>query len=293
MERLIDSLTISENQKLFLREKAYTLYNGLKKISQNLIPYWSSLYLSKDTYQYTLKGFWFEASFDMGLFIKNRFDVDIHFIFGKNNTDSLEQNNLIGSILFELLYSHLKVFQFNYRKYMKLLKDPPYIRAIPIRIDYNSISILFNCIPAIELPNGYLIIPNGLGEIKKIKPKSEIQTHSKINRKQNGRITKLVLLMKYWNFNWGKPIKGQLIEHLVEFIFDKIEIRSWDRAVKTFFSRVIYFLDKKKLLHHGIYTQLSILEEYSGDELNEFLEVLREAEIYAQKGKWQKIFNDL
>ena len=293
MEGLIDSLTISENQKLFLREKAYSLYNGLKMISQNLIPYWSSLYLSKDTYQYTLKRFWFETSFDMGLFIKNRFDVDIYFIFGKNNTNPLEQNHLIGSILFELLYSHLKVYQFNYREYMKILKEPPYIHAIPIRMDYQGISILFNCIPAIELPNEYLIIPNGLGDTKKIIPKLEVQTHSKINRKQNGRMTKLILLIKYWNFNWGKPIKGHLIEHLVEFIFNKIEIHSWDRAVKTFFSRAIYFLDKKRLLHHGIYNQLSILEVYSSDELKKFLQVLREAEMYAQKGKWEELFSDL
>jgi len=93
-------------------------------------------------------------------------------------------------------------------------------------MDYQSISILFDCIPAIELPNGYLIIPNGLGETKKIKPKLEEQAHSKINQKQNGRITKLVLLMKYWNFNWGKPIKGYIIERLIESICDKVEIHS-------------------------------------------------------------------
>lgn len=176
---------------------------------------------------------------------------------------------------------------------MKLLKEPPYRHVIPIRMDYQGISILYNCIPAIELPNGYLIIPNGLRETKKIKPKLEEQTHSKINRKQNGRITKLVILMKYWNFNWGKPIKGNLIEHLVEFIFDKIEIRSWDRAVITFFSQAIYFLDKKRLLYHGIYNLLSILEEYSSSELNKFLEILREAELYAHKGKWEELFSDL
>ena len=293
LERLIDALTITENQKPFLREKAFNFHNKLKKISQNLIPYWSSLYLSKDTYQYTIERFWFGRSLDRGLFIKNRFDVDIYFVYRKDNSYPIEQNNLIGSMLFELLYSHLKVYQFNYREHMKLLKEPAYGHAIPIRMDYQGISILFDCIPAIELPNGYLIIPNGLGETKKIKPKLEEQAHSKINKKQNGRITKLILLMKYWNFNWGKPIKGNLIEHLVEFIFDKIEVHSWDRAVKTFFSRAIYFLDKKKPLPDGIYNQFSILEEYSSEELNNFLEILREAFIYAQKGRWEELFSVL
>lgn len=293
LERLIDSLTITENQKNFLQEKANNLFNKLKSISQNLTLYWSTLYLSKNTHQYSLERFWFRGSFNRGLFIKNRFDVDIYFVYRKNNTYPNEQNNLIGSLLFELLYSNLKVYQFNYREKMKLLKEPPYGHIIPIRMDYQGVSILFDIFPAIEIPDRYLIIPNGKGGIIKVNPKLEEHALSKLNKKQNGKITKLIILMKYWDFNWGKPLKEYLIERLVEFIFDKVEVHSWERAVKTFFSRAIYILDKEILLPDSVYNQHSILDEYSSNGLKKILEILREAEIYAQKGKWKVLFSDV
>ncbi len=306
LERLIDSLNITEDQRIFLRKKSNDLYNELKYISQNRKSYWSTFYSPINSYEYTLERFWYGGSFDRGLFIKNRFDIDIYFVYRKNISPDLttfdirpwsiypnEQNNLTGKRLFEIFYSNLKAYQSNYGVAMKLLKEPPYGHAVPIRMDYQGISILFDCIPAIELPNGYLIIPNGIGGTKKVNPKLEEQALSKLNKKQNERITKLIILIKYWNFNWGKPLKGYIIERLVEFIFDKIEVHSWDRAVKTFFNRAIYILDKEILLPDRVYSQYSILDEYSSNELDNFLEVLREAVNYAQKGEWKKIFSEL
>ena len=200
MERLINSLTITENQKIFLQEKANNMYNELKYISQNQISYWSTLSSSKNSSQYTLKRFWNRESFDRGLFIKNRFDIDIYFVYRKNKNYPNEQNNLTGLLLFEILYFILKYYQSNYGVEMKLLKESPYGHTIPIRMDHHSISILFDCIPAIELPNGSLIIPNGIGGIKKINPKLEEQVLSKLNKIQNRKITKFIVLIKYWNF---------------------------------------------------------------------------------------------
>jgi len=291
LERLIKSLTITDNQKDFLQEKTDTFFNMLKSISQDLTPYWSSLYLSKSTYKYTLKRFWFRNSFERGLFIKNRFNIEIYFIYSKNNTSPNEKSNLIGKQLFELLYSNLKVYEFNYRENMKLLKLPPYGHNIPIRLDYHSISILFDCVPSIELSNGDLIIPNGMGGIKKISPTLEEKALSKLNKKQNGKITKLIVLMKYWNFNWGKSIEGYLVERLVESIFNKIAIQNWDQAVKTFFNQAISVLDKKKFLPDRVFDQYSILDEYSSDDLNKFIKVIKEAKNCVQKGEWKNLFS--
>ncbi len=293
LERLIDSLTITESQNTFLREKANNMFNKLKSISQNQTSYWFTLYLSKNTYQYTIERFWFGGSFDRGLFIKNRFDVDLYFIYKKKNNYPNEQNNLYKSLLFELLYSNLKVYQFNHKENMKILRNPPYRHAIPIRMDYSGISILFDCIPALELLNGYFLIPGGIRGTKKINQTLEEQTLFKLNKKQNGKITKLIILMKYWNFNWGKPLKRDITERLVEFIFDKIEISSWDRAVKTFFNQAIRIIDNKKFLPDRVYDRYSILNEYPKNELKRFLEVLGEAKIYAQNNEWKKIFSDL
>ncbi|MFX0026833.1 MAG: hypothetical protein ACFE8M_10490 [Candidatus Hermodarchaeota archaeon] len=290
LERLIDSLIITENQKIYLRNKANDLYNELKFLSQNRTSFWSTFYSSINGHQYTLERFLYRGSFGRGIFIKNRFDIDIYIVY---KVYPYGQNNLTGRQLFNILYSNLKAYQSNYRENMKILKNPPYGHVIPIRMDYQGISILFDCIPAIELTNGYLIIPDGIGGTKKLNLKLEEQAISKLNKKQNGKITKLIILIKYWNFNWGKSLKGYLIEQLVESIFDKIKVYSWDRAVKTFFNRAVYFMNKFMPLPDGVYNQFSILNEFSSNELNNFLDVFREAEIYAQKGKWEKLFSDL
>lgn len=305
LEKLINSLTINENQKIFLRRKANDFYKELKENSQYQMPYSSSIYLSTDSYQYMLMRFWYEGSFDRGLFIKNRFDIDNYFVFSKEKSSNVnllnnnrwennsnEKSNLTGDLLFELLYSHLKTYQYYYETTMKILKDPPYEHAIPIRMDYQGISILFDCIPAIEQPDGCFIIPNGLGGIKKINRNLEEQALSKLNKMQNEKITKLILLMKYWNFTWGKPLKGYLIERLVECIFDKVEINNWDKAVKTFFNQATYILNNKKRLADRVYGQYSILDEYSKDQLKSFLEIFIEGANYAQKEYWNEIFNE-
>ena len=291
--RLIHSLTITKNQKEFLQEKANILFNGLKSISQNHIDYWSSLNSSKNSFKSPLDRFWLGGSLDRGLFIKNRFDICIYFVYKSNNSQLNEQINLTGDFLFELLYSNLKLYQLNHREYMKLLKEPPYGLNIPIRMDHQGISILFDCIPAIELQDGYLIIPHGTGGIKKVNMKSEVKTLSELNKKQKGKIMKLVILLKYWNFNWGKPIKGYLIEYLIDYIFDKIEIQKWNEAVKIFFNRAISILDEERFLPDRVDDHYSVLDEYPSNDLNKFLELFIEANNYAQKGKWKEIFSDL
>jgi len=302
LEQLINSLTIKENQKTFLRRKTNKFYNELKSISQYQMPSWSNIYTSSN--QYTLERFWYGGSFNRGIFIKSRFDIDLYFVYSKDSSQnttilnvypwrsySNEQKRITGDFLFELIYSNLKSFNYYHGTDMKLLKNPPYRHAIPIRMDYPGNSILFDCIPAIELPNGYLVKSNGLGGTKKVNPNLEEQALSKLNKKQNGKISKLILLMKYWNFTWGKPLKGYIIERLVESIFDKIEVHTWDRAVKTFFFQAIHILNKRKKLPDRVYSQYSILDEYSSNEIEEYLEILREAVYYAQKEDWKEIFD--
>jgi hypothetical protein len=302
LERLINSLTIKENQKTFLQRKTNEFYDELKKISQYQMPSWSNIFISSD--KYTLERFWYGGSFDRGIFIKNRFDIDLYFIYCYESSQITivpsvnlwrnypnEQDRITGDLLFELIYSNLKSFNYYHESDMKLLKDPPYGHAIPIRMDYPGNSILIDCIPAIELPNGYLVKPNSVGGIKKVNPKLEEQALSKLNKNQNGKITKLILLIKYWNFTWGKPIKGYIIERLIESIFDKIEVQTWDKAVKIFFNRAIYILDKNKILPDRVYNQYSILEDYSDNEIVGYLENLREAAYYAQKEDWEDIFD--
>lgn len=305
LEQLINSLTIKENHKTFLRARTNDLYDDLNYICQRQQPYWLAFFTS--TPGYALERFWYGGSFDRGIFIKNRFDIDMYLVYKQTQSHHVvaynvlfpwnnyqdTQRNLTGGFLFELLYSDLKVYQSSYRGGMKILKEPPYGHTIPIRMDYQNVSILFDCIPAIEKPNGYLVIPSGMGGTKKVNPNLEEQALSKLNKEKDGKITKLILLIKYWNFNWGKPVKGYVLERLVEHVFDEIKVHTWDRAVKTFFSRAINVLAKKRSLPDRVYAQYSILDEYSNDEIEGYLEVLREADLHAHKGEWKELFNDI
>lgn len=298
LEQIINSLTITENHKTYLRKKVNKLYNDLKRASLNRIFYGKILTSLVDSNPYTLDRFWYGGSFDRGIFIKNRFDIDIYFVYKENKvipwvTPSRYHTNLTGRHLFEFISFSLKQYQYLHREKLKLLKKPPYGHSIPIRMDYNNISIHFDCIPTIEKPNGYLIIPNGMGGTKKVNLKLEEQALSKLNKKQNGKITKLILLTKYWNFNWGKPLKGYLIERLVEYIFDKIKVNTWERDLKTFFYRAINIINIKRSLPDRVYSQYSILDEYSIDEQKACIEVLKEASSYTQEGKWKELFNDI
>ncbi|MFX1380565.1 MAG: hypothetical protein ACFFA4_15875 [Promethearchaeota archaeon] len=291
LELLVNSLTIKENQKMFLRQKINEFYNELKKISQCQMPSWSNIYLSSS--KYTLQRFWYGDSLDRGIFIKNRYNIDLYFVYSKSNSQNTHgREKITRDFLFELLYSNLKSFHYYHGTDMKLLKDPPYGHTIPIRMDYQGISILFDCIPAIELPMGYLVIPNSLGGTKKIDPNLEVQAFSKLSKKQNGKVIKLILLVKYWNFTWGKPIKGAILERLTEYIFDKIEINRWDQAIQTFFNQSTHILNEKKKISDKVYDQDSILDKYSSVELANYLEIFKEAAIYAQNKNWKDIFDE-
>ncbi len=64
-----------------------------------------------------------------------------------------------------------------------------------------------DCIPAIELPRQYLLAPDGWNYIKKANQKLEEKGLSKLNKKCDGRATKLIWLLKYWNWYWNKLLK--------------------------------------------------------------------------------------
>ncbi|MFW9969921.1 MAG: hypothetical protein ACFFDF_06945 [Candidatus Odinarchaeota archaeon] len=291
LEHLINSLIIKENQKSFIQKKINEFYNELKNITQYQMPSWSNIYLSSS--EYTFERFWYGNSFDKCIFIKNRYDIDLYFVYFKSNSQNThEREKITREFLFELIYSNLKSFHYYHGTDMKILKDPPYGYAIPIRMDYPAISILFDCIPAIELPIGYLVIPNLLGGIRKVNPNLEEQALSKLSLKQNGKVIKLIILIKYWNFTWGKPINGFILECLTEYIFDKIEINRWDQAIQTFYNQAINILSEKINIADKTHSLYSILNEYSSSELDNYLEIFNEAAIYAQKKIWKEIFDE-
>lgn len=153
-----------------------------------------------------------------------------------------------------------------------------------------------DCIPAIELPEGYLIAPDDWEGAKKVNLLLEEQGLSRVNKKTNGRATKLTLLLKYWNWNWDYPLKSYVIQRLVEEIYLKNKINSLDKAVKSFFSHSIHLLNKyydnEIVLRDRVYTNKSILGDYQKDTIDNFYKSIQEANQYAMKNEWKELFGD-
>jgi len=146
------------------------------------------------------------------------------------------------------------------------------------------------------LPQNYLLVPNGMEYVKKINLKLEEEALSKINDRQNGKATKLIRLLKFWNWYWNNPVKSYLIQRLVEEIFCNRLIRNWDNAIKIFFNQSLYFLNqylnRKIVLRDRVHTNKSILDDYGVNTIIYFYSIFNEANFYAQNNRWNELFGD-
>ncbi|MHA1274856.1 MAG: hypothetical protein ACTSQS_15685, partial [Promethearchaeota archaeon] len=84
--------------------------------------------------------------------------------------------------------------------------------------------------------------------------------------------------------------KSYLIERLVEKIFSEKPMNTWDKIIKTFFQDAIYILRERIMLENKVYSQKSILDEYSDKSLEKMIDVLRESAFYAQNEDWYTLF---
>lgn len=244
--------------------------------------------------------FWYGGSFDRGVHINEGFDLDIYLIYslikGREKKHNLGVKSLSGEILFKILYDDLEAVHRNKNPNLIIPNKVQFKHAVPIELEFNNQTIYVDCIPAIELPEGYLIAPNGWDSTKKVNLKLEEQGLSKVNKKHNGRATKLILLLKYWNWNWNYPLKSYVIQRLVEEIYLRYNINNWDKAVKFFFNQSIHIFNKyynnELVLRDRVYTSKSILDDYHENKINNFFENLRKANQYAMKNEWKELFGN-
>lgn len=296
-EQLIDSLSIKEGKKKYLRNQVNYIKNKLTRVSkcsfenpQNLIQSMSN--------NVEVVRFWYGGSWDRGVHINREFDIDIYIVYDEinNSVYDFNENTLNGEILFTILYDDLDTIQEKLDQNLEIMESPPYSHAIPIRLHYQNKVLKVDCIPAIELPNQYLLAPDGWNYIKKVNQKLEENGLSKVNKKHNGRATKLIWLLKYWNWYWDQPLKSYLIQRLVEDVFIECGMNEWDKAVKTFFHKAINIFNKLYdgilVLQDRVYTQKSILDDYNNEKIDEFYEILLQANQYVIKDQWNELFGD-
>ena len=292
-EQLIDGLTIKEGKEKYLRNQVNYVNNQLSDVSQRTsnIP---KIVIQEFSNAVYVKGFWYGGSFGLGVHIKKSFDIDTYIIYKEDDGFSLNLKNLDGECLFTTLYEDLATIHESINKNLVILDSLPSTHAIRIELHYQNRILKMDCIPAIELPNNQLLVPNGWNDQKKVNLKSEENGLNKLNKKHHGNGTKLILLLKYWNWHWKKPLKSYVIQRLVEDIFIDQEINGWEGAVRTFFKESGILFKKhfgnELILEDRVYTHKSILGDYNTKQVNIFNNKLRHANNLVKKNQWEELF---
>lgn len=102
--------------------------------------------------------------------------------------------------------------------------------------------------------------------------------------------------MKYWNWKWDYPLKSYLIQRLVEEIFLKQSMKTWDNTIKSFLKNAINSFDQyfngQIVLKDRVYTHKSILDDYTEKQLNDFYESLQKANNFAIRNDWTALFGN-
>ncbi|MEK4063516.1 MULTISPECIES: hypothetical protein [Paenibacillus] len=106
-----------------------------------------------------------------------------------------------------------------------------------------SYSWNFDIAPAfITAPDAYgktvYLIPDGNGKWKETDPRIDASRTTSINAKHNGKVLKLIRLIKYWNKNRSMPtISSYLLENLALNYFDsKYFLGATEESLKGFFA---------------------------------------------------------
>lgn len=292
-EHLIASLAVTQGREKYLKNQVNYLKKKLKQYSR-----WQynppENEIEDISNQLSIKGFWYGGSFDRGIHINKKFDIDDYIIYKEVEEVELNPKAFTGEILFTILYGDLKTIQKNEKCELSILKNLPQNHAIPVRLDFEGQRVYLDCIPAIELPDQYLLAPNGWNDVKKVNLKLEEQGLSKINEKSNGKATKLIWLIKFWNYRHQNPLKSYVIQRLVEEIFITHPINEWENAIKIFFSQALEILNKhlknEIVLRDRVYTHKSILKDYSSKKIKKFQITLQKGNLQVINNEWNKIF---
>jgi len=293
-EQIIDNLSIKSGKEQYLRNKVNYVKNQLIKVSELIFnPPETAIQEFSNTVH--VQGFWYGGSFDLGVHINKSFDIDNYIVYKENEGITLNLEILDGECLFTTLFLDLTEIHKKINENLVITQDLPRTHAIPIDLHDQNKILKMDCIPAIELPNDYLLVPNGWNDQKKINLKSEERGLKKLNKKHQGNGTKLIWLLKFWNWNWQKPLKSYVIQRLVEEIFLDHEIETWKGAVKTFFKESVNLFEEhykdELILRDRVYTQESILLDYDEKLVKKFNGTLRHANNLSRKNQWEKLFS--
>ncbi len=315
LEQLISILAISKQTEHIYKVGLIEIFAIIKdELHGSIIM--SSAWDRHTTNNLILQNPFYGGSFQRHTQVEGISDIDTYFVYlhsksvppyylsSYRSQDINYEEEITGKVLLDTCYSELQKLEKNrfnwtgyrpdYRIHIEFQWDPPYRHAIPIRVFFRGLTYLVDCIPALKLNNNNdLLIPNTAEYTTKINPTKLSNTLKKINRKNNGNGSKLIRLLKYWNERWNHELKSYLLERLVMKVFQKKSIEKWNTALRVFFPEAINIIKQRIHIPNMVYTNESILDEYSSEELDNMEQILRKANSYLQKNNFEALFGKL
>ena len=247
-----------------------------------------------------LRGHQFGGSFDRGTNIRNISDVDAYVLYDELPTmeglskalQKLEPDSHIdyrGEVLLKTLHHQLKKIRLSVRRRLEI-KHPPYTHAIKVKMRYANQVIKMDLVPAIDLhEGGNLLIPNTTKNAMKVNPTKEENALKTLNERTDGRGTKIIRLVKAWNNHSQRTFISYILERLVLEIFKNKPINDWDKALITFFTDAIKIIKQRTFMPDKVYSQASILNNFSQEQLTIMQTKLEKAKNYAENSEWEKL----
>jgi len=134
----------------------------------------------------------------------------------------------------------------------RIIENDPRFKNSEVRIDKNAVTIKYedfsiDVVPAFkDSSGGYRIPDTGKNQSwKRTNPRMFKTVMNATDRANDGRVSKIVKIVKGWNESNGKPLRSFHIENMVYTHFknqSKTETRSLTKDVENFFSRLSLYI---------------------------------------------------
>ena len=247
-----------------------------------------------------LQGHQFGGSFDRGTNIRNISDVDAYVLYDELPTmerlsialQKLKPDTHIdyrGAVLLKTLHHQLKKIRLSIRRKLEI-KHPPYTHAIKINMRYGNQVIKMDLVPAIDLhEGGNFLIPYTTKNTMKVNPTKEENALKKINKRTDGRGTKMIRLVKAWNNHSQRTFISYILERLVLEVFKNKPVDNWDKALITFFTDANKIIKQRTFMADKVYSHVSILKSFTQERLTIMQTKIEQAKIQTQNSEWEKL----
>lgn len=298
-ENFISSLSIPRHFRLNISRAILKVVKNLPTTKNQIIfPIQNSNKKLRNVIK--LQGHEFGGSFDRGTNIRNISDVDAYVLYDELPTmerlsialQKLKPDIHIdyrGEVLLKTLHHQLKKIRLSVRRKLEI-KHPPYTHAIKIKMRYANQVIKMDLVPAIDLhEGGNFLIPYTTKNTMKVNPTKEENALKKINKRTDGRGTKMIRLVKAWNNHSKRPFISYILERLVLEVFKNKPVDNWDKALITFFTDANKIIKKRTFMADKVYSHVSILKSFTQERLTIMQTKIEQAKIQTQNSEWEKL----